>query len=169
MTRRSVGTAVAAALLGCLLVATATAAAPPETLVRNDRFSFSLVDDEMCPGVVLEVSFDVKATRTMYFSRDGTERELVVNVRYWGWFYNPASGVTVGTAGTRHIVFDFVSALRTESGAYRVVTAGGTGVVLHETGRTVMPLDDSTVLFEAGPKQELNGEFVGLCAALAGP
>ncbi len=169
MTRRSLGTAISAALLGCLLVASATQAAAPMTLVRNDRFSFSFTDDGLCPGVAVNVSFDVQATRTLYMTNDGTERELVVHVRYWGWFSNPTNGAAVATPGTRHIVFDFLRGLRTESGAYRVVTSNGSGVVLHETGRTVMPLDESAVLFEAGPKQELYGSFHGLCAALAGP
>jgi len=164
-------TRIGRATTGALLLGLATwvpaLAAAPATLVRNAPLEISFIDPFICPGAEIETTFDGKVSRTLFFDADGSERELVIDVIYVGWFTNLATGDTVRTPGARHIVLDFEAGLVTESGVYRLVTADGAGNVLHDSGRLVTPLEgDFEVLWEAGPHEDVLGDYGAICDAL---
>jgi hypothetical protein len=113
---------------------------------------------------------DYVRTRTITdsYDADGTLVREVLAIHFDGTETNdsdPSRSLTVN--GERNIVLDFVANTRTETGTLRHVTARGTGIVLQQTGRSVVPLDGAGDAFVAGPHQLDSGEMKAFCDALA--
>ena len=114
--------------------------------------------------------FDVVRTVTDDTDESGAVIREVLHVNFVGTATNDATGKVLPVDGSRHLVFDFVAGTFTETGVLRHVTARGEGIVLHQSGRVVLPLTEEPAppLFEAGPHQLGAGDLEEFCAALAG-
>jgi hypothetical protein len=112
---------------------------------------------------------DYQVTRTVtdfYDSETNLIRE-VLHIRFVGTATNDVTGKTIPVTGVRHLVFDFAAGTFTETGVLRHVTVPGEGIVLHESGRIVLPLEQGLEpLFVAGPHQLLEADVDAFCAAL---
>jgi hypothetical protein len=64
---------------------------------------------------------------------------------------------------------DFVNGTFTESGVLTHITAPGSGIVSHESGRIITSLADDSVIFMAEPHQLFTGDEAEFCAALGDP
>jgi hypothetical protein len=153
-------------LLAAVVFAGNTLAVTPEQLFKNDPLPMDpFIDTEECPGLSILNEGDITRSRTLYYDQDGNESRMVILVRYRLWFTNIDNGITLTTAGSRHIEIDFVNGTWTETGLYRNVTAPGEGSVLHVSGRSVEDLETAELLHLAGPHEDVLQQF---CPALAG-
>jgi hypothetical protein len=153
-------------LVAALMIGGSAAAATPEVIFKNDPLPIDpFVDTEECPGLSILNEGEGTRSRTLYFDQDGNETRLVILVRYRLWFTNLANGITLTTAGARHIEVDFVNSTWTETGLYRNVTAQGEGSVLHVSGRSVEDLETEELLQLSGPHEGVLAQY---CPALAG-
>ena len=108
---------------------------------------------------------------TQYLAADGSVLREVLHIRFRGPATNDETGRELAVDGSRQLVFDLVENTFTETGVLRRVTAAGSGVVLHQSGRAVLELTEEgpgDLVFEAGPHQLSTGELAEFCAALAG-
>lgn len=156
-------------LAGSVLMLTMAASAmagQPETLLRHDRLNTSFIDTSTCPGLEILSEAAITRTWTVYFDKEGNETRFVAQARYFLSSTNVANGVSLSSPGTRHIVFDSVRGTYSDTGVFRIVTASGGGVVLHQSGRWVEDLDTEELLSYSGPHQEYLGDLDAFCAAL---
>lgn len=159
------------ALVG-VLTSTA-AAAPNEVVQRNvvvERLFTGLTD---CQSYGYDFTFTgqytVRRSDVLYFDSRGTLVKEVIWAHFVGTDSNDSTGKSLRDTGERRIVFDFVNNTITESGVLRHITAPGSGIVLHESGRIIVSLVEDSVIFMAGPHQLFAGNVADFCAALAGP
>ena len=160
------------ALAGTALASTA-AAGTSQVVQRNvvvERLFTGLTD---CQSQGYDFTFTgqytVRRSDVLYFDSGGTLVKEVIWAHFVGTDTNDSNGTSLRDTGERRIVFDFVNNTITESGVLRHITAQGSGIVLHESGRLVVSLVDESVIFMAGPHELLTGDVGEFCAALAGP
>ena len=113
---------------------------------------------------------DYQITRSVidFYDHEGNLVREVRHVRFVGTATNDVTGKMIPVTGVRHLVFDFVAGTFTETGVLRHVTVPSAGIVLHESGRIVLPLEEGLEpLFVAGPHELQEGDVAAFCAALA--
>ena len=111
--------------------------------------------------------FAVTRSITDFTDDDGNVLRRETHIRFVGSETNDATGKSLPVDGVRHITLDFVNDTFTETGVLRHVTVPGGGIVLHDSGRLVLGLDDDEVLGVAGPHELFGGDLAAFCAALA--
>lgn len=166
--------------LTALLAATeslgaAATAATPVVVEKQAQFVRGFSGGQLCPDFTVSARFDVTRTDTLYYDNDGNLVREVLNVKFDGVWSNDSTGTALRNSGTRHITDDYLTQTSAEDGVLRHITVAGMGIVLHQSGRTVTSwngtpppaFDDDTVIFEAGPHQDSNGDLADFCAALA--
>ena len=129
----------------------------------------------MCTDFTVSATFDVTRTDTLYYDNVGTLVREVLNVKFVGNWTNDSTGTALRNTGTRHITDNYLTQTSTEDGVLRHITVAGEGIVLHQSGRSVVSwngtpppaFDDDVLIFEAGPHQDSNGDLSGFCAALS--
>jgi hypothetical protein len=162
---------VLATFAGVLLLvvssAATTLAAPPTVVSRNFQFSFlDSIDTESCPGITIEVDLEGVRNWTDYSNADGELVKSIINVRYWFTFTNVDDpSLVVKSPGHRHITFDYVNDIYTDSGIYRNGTMPGAGNVLQVAGRTIETLESAEFISATPKRVEILDEF---CSALGG-
>ena len=169
-TRRRSARSLLAMALGLGLVAAISApamAAQPTVTSRNVEFSvLDEIDTESCPGLTIEVDLTGVRNRTEYYDNEGNLIREIINVRYWFTFTNVDDpSLVVKSPGHRHITFDYVNDLFTDTGVYRSGTMPGAGNVLLVAGRVVSTLETEELISATPHAVEFLGEF---CEALAG-
>ena len=159
-----------AAVLG---IAAQAMAATPETVVRHDQHhaAFPLYD---CGDFVVAAEWDVSVTMTMYLDSEGNVRGVKGHVSYAGTMSHPTNGRWVDDRGVHTWTENWISGTVRDAGGYRKITAPGAGLLIHDTGLSVIayhdpfdPFDDEQLKL-AGPKDELEGKTDALCAYLRG-
>lgn len=158
---------LASVLTALALLAAPVAAATPLVLEKQAHFSRLFEAEPLCADFTVTSRFDVRRTITQYFDQSGALVREVRHVLFTGSQTNDANGTSLPVNGTFHIVIDFVAGTFTATGSARHVTVPGSGIVLHDSGRTVSALSDDTSLFMAGPHEDLLGDYAAICAALA--
>jgi hypothetical protein len=164
-----VGAAVACALAGT------AAAATPVVVQKQAQLTRHFNALPLCQDFTVSATFAVTRTDTLYYDNDGNLVREVLDVRFDGTWSNDSTGASLQNSGTRHITDDYVTQTTTEDGVLRHITVAGSGIVLHQSGRSVVswngtpPPDfgDDVVIFQAGPHQDANGDFTAFCAALS--
>lgn len=161
-------------LLALLALATAAAraiAATPVVVEKQNELTrvFAGLEDCQAYGYTFTTTgrFEVTRTITDFYDNAGNLLREELHIRFVGSETNDVTGKSLPENGVRHLTFDFVSGTFTETGVLRHVTLPGEGIVLHESGRLVLGLDDDSLLGEAGPHQLFGGDLAAFCAALA--
>ncbi len=167
---RKVLVAAAAALLVAGLTATTAAADKPTVVEKQNQLERHFANLPTCAafGFTHTEDYDVIRTVTDFYDNEGNLVREVLDVRFIGTATNDLTGKTIPVNGVRHITLDFVEERFTETGVLRHVTVPGTGIVLHDSGRLVAPLEEGLEpLFVAGPHQLAEDDVAEFCAALA--
>src|SRR5215212_7818400 len=169
--RRVLAAVTAVVAISALAVGTATASKPVVVEKHNSLTrDFENIPDCVAFGFTHSEHYAVMRTVTDFYDEEGNLFREVLHVRFVGTATNDVTGKTIPVNGVRHLVFDFVNETFTETGVLRHVTVPGQGIVLHESGRFVAPLDDTLPpLFVSGKHQLLEGDLTGFCTTLAGP
>ena len=153
------------------LTATSAVGGAPTIVEKQTQLTRHFANLPDCLGLGFTHTEDYQVTRTVtdfYDSKANVTRE-VLHIRFDGTATNDLTGKTLPVTGVRHLVFDFEAGTFTETGVLRHVTVPGQGIVLHQSGRIVLPLeDDLGPLFVAGPHQLAEGDVAAFCTALAG-
>lgn len=158
---RAIGGALVAVALS---VGTVAAAAPSRVEVS---FHSSQPHFLSCPGFAVDLEIDVTRRITTFVDSAGNPIKIVAHVTSGGTMSNAITGKSVPDASNFTVTTDLVTGTRTFTGAVRVDTAPGVGVVFQAVGRVVFGPDGS-LLFEAGPHDDLDGNLGPLCAYLGG-
>ena len=161
----------AVALVAAAAMAGGAAAGKPVVVEKHNEVTrhFANIPDCVAFGFTHTEDFAVTRTVTDFFGNEGNLLREVLHVRFVGTATNDVTGKTIPVTGVRHLVFDFVNETFTETGVLRHVTVAGSGIVLHESGRFVAPLDETLPpLFVSGKHQLLEGDLTAFCTALAG-
>lgn len=158
---RAIGGAVVAVALSLGTVA----AASPSTIVVS--FHSSQPHVLTCPDFAVRAEIDVTRRITTFFAQRGAPIRIAAHVSGTGTLINALTGRSLPDENHFTVTTDLVTGTRTFSGAVRVDTAPGVGVVFSAVGRLTFGPDGS-VLFEAGPHDDLDGNLGPLCAYLAG-
>jgi hypothetical protein len=164
--------AAAAALVLVGAIATAAGASTPVVVEKQNHLTRHFANLPDCSGFGFTHTEDYQVTRTVtdFYDNEGNLVREVLHVRFVGTATNDVTGKTIPITGVRHITIDFVEQTFTETGVLRHVTVPGEGIVLHESGRFVAPLDETLPpLFSAGKHQLGEGDLAAFCAALAAP
>ena len=164
---------IVAAVAGALAVT--AAAATPVVVQKHAELTRHFTSLPLCPGFTVSATFAVTRTDTLYYDGNGNLVREVFDVKFDGTWSNDSTGATLQNNGTRHITDDYVTQTTTEDGVLRHITVAGTGIVLHQSGRSVVSwsgtpppaFDDDVVIFQAGPHQDATGDFAAFCAALS--
>ena len=151
------------------------AAATPVVVQKQAQLTRHFTALPLCPGFTVSATFAVTRTDTLYYDVSGNLVREVFDVRFDGAWTNDATGASLQNSGTRHITDDYITQTTTEDGVLRHITVAGTGIVLHQSGRTVVswsgtpPPDfgDDVVIFQAGPHEDADGDLAAFCAALS--
>jgi hypothetical protein len=165
-------TLAALALVLALLAPTTAAAERPVVVEKQNTLTRDFAGTPDCQqygyGFTYSEHFDVVRSVTQFLNKEGDVLREILHIRFVGTATNDQTGTSVPVNGVRHLVFDFLGGTLTETGVLRHVTASGSGIVLHDSGRSVVRLEDDALLFEAGPHQLLGGDLSRFCALLAG-
>lgn len=165
-------TLAALALVLALLAPTTAAADRPVVVEKQNALTRDFAGNPDCQqygyGFTYSEHFDVVRTVTQFLDSNGEVIREVRQIRFVGTATNDQSGKSLPVNGVRHLVFDFGTGTLTESGVLRHVTVPGGGIVLHQSGRVVIRLEDEALLSAAGQHQLLTGDLGRFCAALAG-
>jgi hypothetical protein len=104
-------------------------------------------------------------TVTRFFDQAGNLDHYTVQLSGTDTVTNSETGKAY--SGYVHDVYtiDLVEGTRTDMGIYWHITVPGAGAVFLDIGRVVFQ-GRGNIIFEAGPHQELDGDFDALCAAL---
>ena len=168
---RSIALAVLALALA-LVTPTTAAADPPVVVEKQNTLTRDFPENPDCQQYGSDFTysehFDVVRTVTQFLDNHGDVLREVLHIRFVGTATNDRTGKSLPVNGVRHLVFDLVAGTLTETGVLRHVTVPGAGLVLHDSGRVVIRLDDESLRFEAGQHQLLTGDLSSFCAALAG-
>ena len=169
--RKRIAVAVAAgAIIGT--AAAAAEAAAPVVVERNVTLTRVFSDLTDCQAYGYSFTFTgrymISRSDTLFYDADGNLTREVRHVRFVGTDTNDETGNALRDTGARHIVLDFENGTFTETGVLRHITVAGSGIVLHESGRIVLSLDDDSLISMAGPHQLFAGDEAEFCAALAG-
>lgn len=156
---------VAAALSGGADAATPVVVEKQQELTRV----FAGLEDCQAYGYAFTTTgrFAVTRSITDFTDVDGNVLRRETHIRFVGSETNDATGKSLPVDGVRHMTFDFVDDTFTETGVLRHVTVPGGGIVLHDSGRLVLGLDDDEVIGVAGPHELFGGDLAAFCAALA--
>lgn len=157
--------AIGGALVALSMSSGTAAAAAPNTVEVS--FHSSNPNFLACPGFSVRAEIDVSRRVTTYVDSTGAPTRIVAHVTGSGLLSDPLSGISVPDKSHFTVTTDLVAGTRTFDGAVRVDTAPGVGVVFQAVGKVVFGPDGS-VLFEAGPHDDLDGNLGPLCAYLAG-
>jgi hypothetical protein len=119
-----------------------------------------------CPDFSVRLEIDVSRRITTFYDAAGAPIRMVLHVTGSGTLSNPLSGKSLPDEGHFTRTIDLVTGTATFSGAMRVDTAPGVGVVFQAVGRVTFGPDGS-IQFEAGPHDDLDGNLGAICADLA--
>ena len=160
--RRIASVLVAASLATGASVTRADAAIPTstETSLHVARPNFI-----SCDGFGVTLEGDVTRTDTTFTDQSGTPTRTAIHIRFTGTLTNPQTGKSVLDNGSFQRTIDPSDRSVTVTGGFRVITAPGAGVLLHQTGRGI--LLNGEVVFGAGQNEFNDEEFDELCAYLA--
>ena len=161
-TSRIAAVLVAASLSTGVTVTRADAASPTST---ETSFHLSRPNFISCDGFGVMLEGDVTRTDTTFTDESGTPTRTAIHIRFTGTLTNPLTGKAVLDNGSFQRTIDASDGSITVTGGFRVVTAPGEGVLLHQTGRGI--LLDGEGVFGAGPNEFNDQEFDELCAYLA--
>ena len=165
---------LAVAVLGLVgLTATSAVGAAPTFVEKHNQLTRHFANLPDCAELGFTHTEDYQVTRSVidFYDNEGNLLREVLHVRFVGTATNDVTGKTIPVTGVRHLEFDFVDGTFTETGVLRHVTVPGEGIVLHESGRIVLPLEPEEglePLFVGGPHQLMEGDVTAFCAALAG-
>ena len=120
-----------------------------------------------CPDFAVHLEIDVNRRITTFYDAAGAPIRIVLHVTGTGTLSNPLTGKSLPDEGHFTRTIDLVTGTTTFSGALRVDTAPGVGVLFRAVGRITIGSDGS-IQFEAGPHDDLDGNLGPLCASLAG-
>jgi hypothetical protein len=165
-------TGAAAALAIVCASATTAAASKPVVVEKQNELTrhFANLPECMAFGFTHTEDYAVTRTVTDFYDNEGNLIREVLHIQFVGTATNDVTGKTLPVNGVRHLTFDFVEGTFTETGVLRHVTVPGSGIVLHDSGRLVAPLEDGLEpLFVAGPHQLTEGDVAEFCSALADP
>jgi hypothetical protein len=124
------------------------------TVVVADCSAFQVLDD-----------FELNYTVRLFFDNEGTLSSIIFEI--WGsdTFINSETG-TAYSGNFRQSELVTVGQYGAHSGVIARLTVPGAGAVFLDVGRIVRDREGN-ILFEAGQHQLADGDFAGLCAALA--
>jgi len=169
-TKRFAVVIAAAAAIAATATVAAWAAAPVvvEKNVTLTRVFSDLTDCQQYGyAFTFTGSYTIRRSDSLFYDKDGTLLREVRHVHFVGTDTNDDTGTALRDTGERRIVLDFANGTFTETGVLRHITVPGSGIVLHETGRLVVSLDDDSLISMAGPHQLFAGDEAEFCAALA--
>jgi hypothetical protein len=106
---------------------------------------------------------DVKLTAM--FDETGNVDMIIVDFHGTDTFINSITDKSFTERFHNKVLHDFEKDRLAEVGVFYHLTVPGEGAVLLDIGRIV--IDPPNIAFEAGPHQYFDGDFAGLCAALA--
>ena len=153
---------VLVSLMTFLPVSTASADAPVIEGPFHEEVSFMVTD---CGSFQVIDYFVGDWTRTLFYDEAGNLDYYRVQLSGTDTLTNSVTGKAY--SGYAHAVTtrDLVEGTRTDAGIYWHITVPGMGAVFLDVGRIVFQ-GRGNVIFEAGPHQEIDGDFTALCAAL---
>jgi hypothetical protein len=157
--------AIGGALVALTMSIGTAAAAAPSTVEVS--FHSSNPNFLPCPGFHVDAEIDVSRRITTFVDGAGTPIRVVAHVTGTGTLTDPLTGISLPDESHFTVTTDLLAGTRTFSGNVRVDTAPGAGVVFKAVGHLVFGPDGS-VLFEAGPHDDLDGNLGALCAYLGG-
>ena len=157
--------AISGALVAVALSVGSVVAAAPNTVEVS--FHSSQPTFVSCPGFAVDLELDVTRRITTFYDAAGNPIRVVAHVTAAGTLTDPLTGISVPDNGHFTVTSDLVAGTRTFTGALRVDTAPGAGVVFHVSGKVEFGPDGSIQL-EAGPHDDLDGNLGPLCAYLGG-
>ena len=164
-------TLAALALVLALVAPTTAAADRPVVVEKQKTLTRDFPQNPDCRqygyGFTYSEHFDIVRTVTQSLDGKGEVVREVRQIRFVGTATNDQTGKSLPVNGVRHLVFDFVAGTVTETGVLRHVTVPGGAIVLHESGRVVIRLEDEALLSAAGQHQLFAGDLSRFCAALA--
>lgn len=157
--------AVLVATVAFMMIPATALAVPPEVVAQGeDTFSAVIPAGEVCPFEV-QIDETSRFKVTEYYNQDGSLKRVHVQVR----------GTTVWSSADGEAwenwawngVFDPEALTFTQTGNIFNIHAGAGGIRVNDKGRIV--IDDTTgeAIVINGPHQAFEGDFSGLCDALA--
>jgi hypothetical protein len=152
-------------LVALASVSVASAGAPVVEGPIHEEGSSVLAD---CGSFQVLDVYELNIVQRLFFDKQGNLLRIVEQL--WGTdtFTNSVTGKAYPMSFHNNVVVDFTTSppQGASSGVgYRLVVPGA-GAVFLDVGRIVIDRQ-GTVYFEAGPHQATDGDFAGLCAALA--
>ena len=146
-----------------LVLAPSVSAAQPIIFTFTNEYSF--VRENLCD---FPVQFDfVEHVRVIaHVDGDGNTTRVVIPVNFVGTLTNVETGKTVSDRGHFTIIRDVAAGTVTYVGLQYNLKVGGEQVAVRDIGRVVFDADGN-VLFEAGPKDIVDGGRAAICPVLA--
>jgi hypothetical protein len=111
--------------------------------------------------------YQLNFTQTRLFDKSGNLVKIVEQVYGTDTFTNSVTGKAYTGRYHNTVLIDPQTGLGANSGIIFRLNVPGAGVVFHDVGRLVANRDGSVITFQKGPHQAFDGDFAGLCAALA--
>ena len=113
--------------------------------------------------------FDSVFTLRLFFDKAGNLVKGVEEVSGTDTFINATTGQELTGRFRNNVLIDFTSEppLGANTGIIFKVTVPGSGAVFLDVGRIVTDRSGEIITFQKGPHQFYDGDFAGLCAALA--
>jgi hypothetical protein len=122
-----------------------------------------------CGAFLIDDRYELTFTLRLMSDKDGNLVKGVETVSGTDTFINATTGKEIAAPFHNHVLIDFTAdpPLGANSGVIYKVTVPGAGAVFLDVGRIVTNQDGDIIAFRAGPHQAFDGDFAGLCAALA--
>ena len=143
--------------------------APSVSAVQPTMFTFNNEADFVREGLcAFPVHFDFAEQGKViaHVDRDGTATRVEIHVNLVGTLTNLETGKTINDRGHFTIIRDLAAGTVTRVGLQYNLKAGGGEVAVRDIGRVVVDADGNAI-FEAGPKDILEGGRAAICRALA--
>lgn len=162
----SIGVALAAAVVACLLGAGSAFAIPPTE---------QTIPASATPGVIdcgsfqdNYVDFYTATPWTTYYDTNGNPVRWVLHFDHHSNDVNSVTGLTIHEHGQYTVTIDLITGTATITGNQEVANRPGEGVVVQDVGRQVFDADGNLVFFAGGRmhSETLGGDQV-LCDALS--
>jgi hypothetical protein len=122
-----------------------------------------------CGEFMVDDRFELTFTLRLLSDKHGNLVRGVETVSGTDTFINATSGKEIAAPFHNHVLIDFTTdpPLGSNTGVIYKVTVPGAGAVFLDVGRIVTNQAGDIIDFRAGPHQAFDGDFGGLCAALA--
>ena len=164
-----------AAVVGCLLAASASAAAAGTERVVVAQFAGEPYEFTIDCSPYGAYDFDIAVSGRQHgritdvYDRDGTLLRTVFQIGFSETDTNTLTQASLPLRGSAHDVLDYATNTRTLSGNVAIGTRPGTGTYFQETGRISLDLATREALFVAGRHDAFlaGGLDRALCAAQA--